>query len=233
MIRIWNKYIAMNFLELQFLDIFHSLGRAPILDNLLKVYIASEENGFFTHEWFDCGEKLNVTQLPPIDSFWSKLKNQNLRGLEYVKFTQLKNSGMEEETISKKMRKSSTKHQKTCREMQSIWEREGMQTFRDIFRRYYKNQNVEPTFDAMRKLIGFYHSKRVDMLTLEFNRPNLANRLLHSSPDFLPNLGNGKKNYYNYKRKWLSGGTSIVFTRYAKVGETKQRSESPKTSAIL
>ena len=104
-----NKYIGMNFLGLQFLDILNFLGGATTLDNFLKAYGASEEKGFFPYEWFDSAENLNVTQLPPIDSFWSKLKNHNVLGVEYEKFMQMKNSGMQEEAILKKMRLKSTK----------------------------------------------------------------------------------------------------------------------------
>ena len=77
-IRMGNKYIGVNFLGLQFLDILNFLGGATTLNNFLKAYGASEEKGFFPYEWFDSIEKLNVSQLPPIDSFWSKLKNHNV-----------------------------------------------------------------------------------------------------------------------------------------------------------
>ena len=40
--------------------------------------------------------------LPPIDSFWIKLKNQNLFAVENEKFIRMRNSGTE--TIMKKLR---------------------------------------------------------------------------------------------------------------------------------
>ena len=45
-IRTGNKYIGMNFLGLQFLDILNFLGGVTTLDNFLKAYGASEEKGF-------------------------------------------------------------------------------------------------------------------------------------------------------------------------------------------
>ena len=45
-IRTGNKYIGMNFLGLQFLDILNFLGGATTLDNFLKAYGASGEKGF-------------------------------------------------------------------------------------------------------------------------------------------------------------------------------------------
>ena len=89
-IRTGNKYIGMNFLGLQFLDILNFLGGATTLDNFLKAYGASEEKGFFPYEWFDSAEKLNETQLPPIESFWNKLKNHNVLSVDYDKFMDCK-----------------------------------------------------------------------------------------------------------------------------------------------
>ena len=101
----------MNFLGLQFLDILNFLGGATILDNFIKTYGAIEEKCFFPYEWFDSIEKLNVSQLPPIDSFSSKLKDQNLPWVEYNKFMKFKNGGMEQDEILKKLetRENSTK----------------------------------------------------------------------------------------------------------------------------
>ena len=95
-IRTGNKYIGMNFLGLQFLNILNFLGGATSLDNFLKAYGASEEKGFFRYEWFDSTEKVNETQLPPIESFWSKLKNQNVFSVDYDKFMGCKKRENEE-----------------------------------------------------------------------------------------------------------------------------------------
>ena len=92
-IRTGNKYIGMNFLGLQFLDILNFLGGATTLDNFLKAYEASEEKGFFPYEWFDSAEKMNESQLPPIESFWSKLKNHNVLSVDYDKFMNCKKKG--------------------------------------------------------------------------------------------------------------------------------------------
>ena len=172
----------MNFLGLQFLDILNFLGGATTLDNFLNAYGASEEKGFFPYEWFDSIEKLNVSQLPPIDSFWSKLKNHNVLSVDYGKFVQLKNDGMEQDKILKKLRlkKVPQNAEENYLELQNIWERKGMQTFRD-FLMWYNNKDVEPTLEAMKKTISFYHSRQVDMLKLGYTLPNLANRFLHSS----------------------------------------------------
>ena len=205
------------------------------MDNFLKAYGASEEKGFFPYEWFDSIEKLNESQLPPIDSFWSKLKNHIVMSVEYDKFVQLKNGGMEQVEILKKLRlkKVPQNAEENYLELQNFWKREGMQTFRD-FLMWYNNKTVEPTLEAMNKMISFYHSRQVDMLKLGYTLPNLANRFLHSSTDaaFFP-FCDKDKDYDNYIRKWLTEGPSIIFTRYAKVQETKIRESENVCKSIV
>ena len=203
-----NKYIGMNFLGLQFLDILNFLGGATTLDNFLKAYGASEEKGFFPYKWFDSFEKLNVSQLPPIDSFWSNLKNHNVLSVDYNKFVQLKNGGIEQDEILNKLRlkKVPQNAEENYVELQNIWEREGMQTFRD-FLMWYNNKDVEPTLEAMKQMISFYHSKQVHMLKLGYTLPNLANRFLHLSTDAACfSFCEKDKDYDDYIRKWLTGG---------------------------
>ena len=47
-----NKYIAMNFMGLLFLDIPNFLVGATPLDKFLEAYGTSEQKGFFPYEWF-------------------------------------------------------------------------------------------------------------------------------------------------------------------------------------
>ena len=166
-IRTGNKYIGMNFLGLQFLDILNFLGGATTLDNFLKAYGASEEKGFFPYEWFDSAEKMNESQLPPIESFWSKLKNHNVLTVDYDKFMDCKKRGIEEKEALKKLKLNTVPKNKeeNYRKLQNIWEKENMNTFRD-FLKWYNNKDVVPTLDAMIKMIQFYHSKQIDMLKL-------------------------------------------------------------------
>ena len=55
-----------------------------------------------------------------------------------------------------------------------------MLSFKD-FIRWYNNKVVVPTLEAMKKMIEFYHSKRIDLLNLDCTSPCLANICLHSS----------------------------------------------------
>ena len=179
-----NKYIGMNFPGLQFNDIMNFLGRAKTQDNSLKAYGSSEEQSFFPYDWFDSADKLNETQLPSIESFWSKLKNHNVLSVVYDKFMDCKRRGIEEKEALRKLKlKTVPKNaEENYRELQANWERENMNTFHD-FLKWYNNKDVVPTLDAMTKMIQFYHSKQIDMLKLGYTLPNLANRNLHSYTD--------------------------------------------------
>ena len=58
--------------------------------------------------------------------------------------------------------------------LQSVWENKNMQYFSD-FLKWYNNEDVVPTLEAMQKMIEFYHNKGIDMLKLGYTLPNLAN----------------------------------------------------------
>ena len=134
----------MNFLDLQFLDILNFLGGATTLDNFLKAYGAKEEKGFFPYEWFDSAKKMSETQLPPIESFWSKLKNHNVLSVYYDKFMDCQKRGIEEKEALKKLKlKTVPKNaEENNRELQNIWERENMNTFNGFLKWYNKRRRA-------------------------------------------------------------------------------------------
>ena len=53
------------------------LGEATSLDSFLEAYKREETKSFFPYESFDNPEKLNNKELPPYDSFLSKLRDIN------------------------------------------------------------------------------------------------------------------------------------------------------------
>ena len=72
-----NQFGFFKFGDVQVLDIKNFLGGATGLDSFLKIYKTEEIKGFFPYEWSDNPEKLNNKELPPYDSFISKLRNLN------------------------------------------------------------------------------------------------------------------------------------------------------------
>ena len=66
-----NQFISFEFGDIQLLDIMNFPGGATSLDSFLKAYKTSETKGFFPYEWFDRPDKMQNTELPPYDAFYS------------------------------------------------------------------------------------------------------------------------------------------------------------------
>ena len=82
---------------MELLDIMNFLGGVTNLNSFLKAHKTKENEGFFPYEWFDNPEKLNNKELPPYDSFFSKLRNINLLEKDYNDFENLTTSGLSSE----------------------------------------------------------------------------------------------------------------------------------------
>ena len=94
-----------------------------------------------------------------------------------------------------------------------------MWTFKDILR-WYNNNDVVPTPEAMQKMLSFHHKKGIGMLQLGCTLPSLANICLHKSTSAkLYPFNDTDKDLLQKIREDMVGGTSIVFTRKAAVDE--------------
>ena len=218
-----NQCVSFKFGNIQLLDIMNFLGSATSLDSFLKAYKTKKTKGFFPYEGFDCLEKMNNKELPLHDSFFSILRNSNPLEKDYNDFQNLVNSGLTTEQAVTKLRmdrKPPTGAENFFKYLQSVWENNNMQTFSD-FLKWYNNQNVVPTLEAMRKMIEFYHNKEVDMLKVGCTLPKLANICLHKSTDskFYP-FTESEKDLLEKIREDMPGSPSIVFTHQAVVDET-------------
>ena len=155
-----NQYISFKFGNVQFLDIMNFLVGATILDSFLKAYKTTETKRFFPYEWFDSPEKLTYPTLPPYDEFFSRLRNCNPLVKAYSDYQNLVNSGCISEEAPKRLRISSIPPtgQENYAYLQQVWKNDDMQSFK-VFLRMYKNKDVVPTLEAMKKMVEFYHSK--------------------------------------------------------------------------
>ena len=89
------------------------------------------------------------------------------------------------------------------------------------FLEWYNHKDVDPTLEAIQKMIEFYHDKGRDMLKPGCTLPNLANICLQKSTDY---------KFYTFfssdsdllEKNWedMTGGPSIVFRRKAIANET-------------
>jgi hypothetical protein len=78
-----NTFMAVKTEKLKFLDIANYLAPGFSYSQYLKSYGCSEEKGHFPYEWMTSLGKLNVSQLPPHEAFFSTLKNENICAEDY------------------------------------------------------------------------------------------------------------------------------------------------------
>ena len=79
-----NQFSSFKFGDIQLLDVMNFPGGATSLHSSLKAYKTSETKGFFPYEWFDHPDKLQNTELPPYDAFYSKLRSCNPLEAKYT-----------------------------------------------------------------------------------------------------------------------------------------------------
>ena len=176
-----HQFVSFEFGDVQLLDIMNFLGGATGLDSFLKAYkTTAETKGFFPYEWFDSPQKMNNSELPPYDAFFSKLRNVNPLEKDYSDSQKLLSCGLTtEEALSKmKLSKPPPSGKENYQYLLDIWNQENMCTFKD-FLRWYNNKDGVPTLEAMQKMLVFYHKKGIDMLKLGCTLPNLARICLH------------------------------------------------------
>ena len=89
-----NQFVSFKFCDVQLLDIMNFLGGGTSLDSILKAYKTAKTKGFFPYEWFDCPQKMNNSELPPYDAFFSNLRNVNPLEKDYSDYQNLLSSGL-------------------------------------------------------------------------------------------------------------------------------------------
>ena len=92
-----DLFILFKFGVVQLLDIMDImifLGGATCHDSFLKAYKTSETKGFYPYEWLDHPDKMQNTELPPYDAFYSKLRSCIPLDAEYMDYVILLKSGL-------------------------------------------------------------------------------------------------------------------------------------------
>ena len=89
-----DQNISFSFGDIELLDIMNILGRATSLDSFLKANKTSETKRFFPYEWFDHPDKMQNTEFPPYDAFYSKLRGCNHLEAEFTEYFCLVKSGV-------------------------------------------------------------------------------------------------------------------------------------------
>ena len=179
-----NQFVSFNFGDVQLLDIMNFLGGATSLDSFLKAYKTAETKGFLRYEWFYCSQKMNNSELPPYDAFFSKLRKLNPLEKVYSDYQKLFSCGLKTEEALSKMNptKPPPSGEENYQYFLDIWYHEKMCRFEN-FSRWYNNKDVVPTLEAMQKMLAFYLKKRIDMLKLGMWRIFVSTNL--PAPSFI------------------------------------------------
>ena len=228
-----NHFISFKAADIQLLEIMNLLGGATSLDSFLKAYKTSKTKGFFPYEWFDHPDKMQITENPPYDAFYSKLRSCNPLEAEYTDYVNLLKSELttEQAVVKLKLSKPPLTGIEKYQYLQQISKQEQMISFKD-FLRWYNNKDVLPTLEAMQKMNVFHHDKDIDMLKLACTLPNLANSCLHKSTDAkIYPITEGDKDLLEKIREDVVSGPSIFL--HAKQLLMKLLFESLQTYANL
>jgi hypothetical protein len=78
-----NSMTCMESRSFCFLDICNFLAPGGNYASYVKSYGCALQKGYFPYEWVDSLKKLNYRSLPPIESFYSKLRNESISVEEY------------------------------------------------------------------------------------------------------------------------------------------------------
>ena len=157
-----NQFVSFKVGDVQLLDFTIFFGGATSLDSFLKASKTAENKSFFPYEWFNCPQKMNNSELPPYDAFFSKLRIVNPVGKDYSDYQNLLSSGLKTEKALSKMKlsKPPPSVEENYQYLLDVWTHEKMCTFKD-FLRWYNNKGVVPTLEAMQKCLLFITRKEL------------------------------------------------------------------------
>ena len=137
--------MSFKFGDVPRLDIMNFLGGATSPDSFLKAYKTSEIKGFFPYEWLDCPQKMNNSELPPYDAFFSKLRNVSPLEKDHSDYQKLLSCGLKtEEALSKVKLSKPPPSGENYQYLLDIWNHGKMCTFED-FLRCYNNKRCPST----------------------------------------------------------------------------------------
>jgi hypothetical protein len=190
--------------EFKFLDVINYVGPGKSYSDWVKAYGCKQTKSWFPYEWFDSPDKLDYPELPDYECWHSKLKNEYL--LTEAEFQECK----------------------------KIFREKNMTRFADWLK-YYNDLDVEPFIEAADKMKAFYFDKGLDMFKDASSLPGISMQYLLRgtlSGKDAPELYAPGKEAYDLLKAAVSGGPSLVFTRYHEAGKTRIRSHQFKDAKV-
>ena len=102
------------------------------------------------------------------------------------------------------------------------WREENWTSLRDLLL-YYNNLNVQPFVEAVKKCVGFYQSKGLDLFKQAFSVSGITKRYLFNQTPFdcyFSLIAKKNADFHQLMLNQLVGGPSLVFIRLAIKNET-------------
>ena len=220
-----NSYLSIANSQFKFLDITNYLPAGTSYSQFLKTFKVQESKFFFPYEFLNSYEKLDYTSLPDIESFYSSLKKCNVLEAERQEYESLllKFKNKREVLDVMKLEKPPNTKEENYEFCKKVWEENDMQNFSDYLS-YYNNKDVGPFVHAVSNLQSFYYEKGIDVFKETLSVPGVARKMIFevgkkNNASFAL-IDRSNKDLHEKIKSNIIGGPSIVFNRYAKVGET-------------
>ena len=229
-----NSYMCIATPQFKFLDITQFIAPGYSYDKFLKAYNASARKGFFPYEYITSVEILDEETLPPLDKFYSSLKQHNVLESEWLKYTELVEKYKSTEKALREMDLTvpPPTEEENYQYLEQVWKNEGMKNLRDLLT-WYNNLDTEPFLVAVESMLRFYREdQKIDLFKDAISVPGVARSMLYKQAlkdNYYFSLFDSKHEHlYDKFKSNLVGGPSILCHRYMEAGKTFIRGDPTK-----
>ena len=185
-----NHFMCTKTEKLKFLVIANYMAPGCSYIQHLQVYKCTEQKGFFPYEWMTSLDKLNVSQLPPHETFYSTLKNENISTEDY----QMCQRVWEDNDV------------KTMKEFLVWYNNKDVEPMLEAIDKMFQfNQNS-------RRIDMFKDGISVPGLVLKY--------MFQDLPDYFTVPDEKNKDLYDLYKNNIFGGLSIIFHRFHEKDKT-------------
>ncbi len=221
-----SAYACITTDKYRFIDISNFLAPGYSYDSFLKAHEVEIRKFYFPYEFMDSPDKLECTELPPYEAFYSSLKQCNVLAEEHNEYTRLMNIHKNTDKVLQIMKISEppkTGPEKYV-EVQHIWEVNNMKTFKDYLR-YYNEADVSGFVIAVQKLLQYYFDLGIDLFKLCQSSPGASRILMfqYAINSSFKLMSKNQADIYTCLRRNCHGGASIIFHRAHEANVTKIR----------
>ncbi len=248
-IKAGNTYKCISSSDLKFIDILSFLPPGTSYKKFLQCYDVKESKSWFCYDWFKSSDLLDHPELPPFEAFYSPLKGRNVleepeEDAEYqkklqkwiIKFSEAMVKQIDVNKVLDEKPKAPDTAMERYQKLKDIWNSKGFTKFSQ-FLEYYNNLDTGPMCTAITKMLHHYRQEGIDLLKSAVSIPGIARQLLFkSAAECDATFSLFDKTNADLHRTFnnnLTGGPSIIFNRYHKVGETFLRGNPDKPCRAL